>query len=197
MENKQKHKENLSISRRLRDDFLAGDDNSYSTIYRMYVNDLYAFGLSFHATAELIEDAIHDVFIEIYTHRKILANVENLKIYLMTAFRNRLLFRMKQSAIYVEMKDNVYEMEEHDCQSHLIEQEWETEKQELMQCLLSKLNGNQREALYHHFIENLSYKEIASVMHINYQSAKNLVHRSINKLRALVVNDKRFSTSIW
>jgi len=51
--------------------------------------------------------------------------------------------------------------------------------------LLSELTQNQREALYHRFVEKMSLEEIATLMNINYQSAKNLIYRSIKKLKSV------------
>src|SRR5659263_417912 len=72
---------------RLRDEFVGGDDNAYSTLYELYAKDLYAFGLSLRVKTELIEDAIHDIFVEIYTHRHNLEKVDNVKYYFLAAFR--------------------------------------------------------------------------------------------------------------
>lgn len=77
-----------SVIHHLRDDFVAGDDSAYSTLYELYAKDLYAFGLSLHAKTESIEDAIHDIFVEIYIHRQNLEKVDNLKYYFLAAFRN-------------------------------------------------------------------------------------------------------------
>ena len=171
---------------RLRDEFVAGDDNAYSTLYNLYAKDLYAFGLSLRAKTDLIEDAIHDIFVEIYTHRQNLEKVDNLKYYFIAAFRNRLFFLLKKDSQTQEITDkDTVELKEKDFQESWIEQEEETEKQKLVKRLLSELNPNQREALYHRYVEELSCEEIATLMNINYQSAKNLIHRAINKLKTV------------
>lgn len=175
-----------SVIHHLRDDFVAGDDSAYSTLYELYAKDLYAFGLSFHAKIELIEDAIHDIFVEIYTHRQNLEKVDNLKYYFLAAFRNRLFFLLKKDFHTFEITENDnLGLVEKDFQELWIEKEEDTEKQILLKRLLSELNQNQREAIYHRFVEGLSCEEIATIMNINYQSAKNLIHRSIKKLKSV------------
>jgi len=57
----------------------------------------------------------------------------------------------------------------------------------MMKRLLSELNQNQREAIYHRYVEGLSCEEVATLMNINYQSAKNLIHRSLKKLKSVAV----------
>jgi RNA polymerase sigma factor (sigma-70 family) len=172
----------------IRDKFVEGDDNAYSTIYELYAKDLYAFGLSLRAKSEVIEDAIHDVFVEIYTHRQNLAKVDNIKFYFLTAFRNRLFFLLKKDAHTSELTESdTIELQEKDYQEIWIENENSTEKELLLKRLLSGLNQNQREAIYHRYVEGLSCEEIATLMNINYQSAKNLIHRAIKKLKAVAV----------
>lgn len=173
-------------SKKLRDKFVAGDDNAYSAIYNLYAKDLYAFGLSLRVKTEIIEDAIHDIFIEIYSHRHNLENVDNMKYYFMAAFRNRLFFLLKKESNTYEMDEkNSYGLEEKDYQETWIAQEEDTAKQELVKKLFSELNKNQQEAIYHRYVEGLSCEEIANLMHINYQSAKNLIHRAIKKMKSV------------
>jgi len=177
--------ESIAIHR-LRDQFVAGDDSAYSSLYELYAKDLYAFGLSLRAKTELIEDAIHDIFVEIYTHRSNLEKVDNLKYYFLAAFRNRLFFLLKKESTTSGITElNTVGLVERDFQESWIEKEEDTEKQILVKRLLSELNQNQREALYHRFVEELSCEEIAALMNINYQSAKNLIHRSIKKLKSV------------
>lgn len=173
---------------RLRDAFVAGDDRAYSSIYELYAKDLYAFGMSLHAKTELIEDSIHDVFVEIYTHRHNLEKVDNLKYYLLAAFRNRLFFLLKKESNTFGITDkDTNGLEEKDSQELWIETEITSEKELLVQRLLSELNQNQREVIYHRFVEGMSLDEISILMNINYQSTKNLIYRAIKKLRATTV----------
>lgn len=175
-----------SVIYRLRDEFVAGDDNAYSTIYKLFANDLYAFGLSLHANTELIEDAIHDIFVDIYAHRQNLEKVDNLKFYFIAAFRNRLFYLIKKESRTTGITEANYEvLNVRDYQEELIERENETEKQLLLKRLFRELNEHQREALYHRFVDGLSCYEIADLMNINYQSAKNLIHRAIKKLKSI------------
>ncbi len=171
---------------RLRDAFVAGDDRAYSSLYELYAKDLYAFGISLHAKTELIEDSIHDVFVEIYAHRHNLEKVDNLKYYFLAAFRNRLFFLLKKESNTFEITDkDTSGLKEKDFQEIWIETETTVEKELLVQRLLSELNQNQREVIYHRFVEGLSLEEISKLMNINYQSTKNLIYRAIKKLRSV------------
>lgn len=177
----------------LRDRFLAGDESAYAELYKLYAKELYALGLWFEAKKELVEDAIQDVFVEIYSNRQHLEKVENLKLYFITAFRNRLFLLIKKASLKnLDIEDYIYKQQERDHLEVLIENEQETEQTFKLSYLLSQLNENQREALYHRYIEGLSCDEVAFIMKINYQSAKNLIHRAIKKLRSI----DAFSTTL-
>ena len=170
----------------LRDEFVAGDDRAYSTIYELYAKDLYAFGMSLHAKTELIEDSIHDVFVEIYSHRQNLEKVDSLKYYFLAAFRNRLFFLLKKESKTFGITDkDTQGLEEKDFQELWIEKETLSEKETLVRHLMSELNQNQREVIYHRFVEGLSIDEISVLMSINYQSTKNLLHRALKKLKSI------------
>lgn len=170
----------------LRDAFVAGDDNAYSKIYEMYAKGLYAFGLSMRANREIIEDAMHDIFAEIFSHRRNLADVQNLKLYFMIAFRNRLFFLMKREVVYVDMNDRYSQIfAEKNHMETWIERERITENNIRVNHLMSELSPHQREVIYLRFIEGLTLDQIALIMNINYQSVKNLIHRSIKRLSKL------------
>ena len=175
-----------SVIYQLRDEFVGGDDKAYSTLYNLFAKDLYAFGLSLRANTELIEDAIHDIFVDIYAQRQNLEKVDNLKFYFIAAFRNRLFYLIKKESRTTEITDSNYQgLNERDYQEEWIERETESEKQLLLKRLFRELNEHQREALYHRFVEGLSCEEVAELMNINYQSAKNLIHRAIKKLKSV------------
>ncbi|MDP4239044.1 MAG: sigma-70 family RNA polymerase sigma factor [Bacteroidota bacterium] len=176
----------LLAIRQLRDEFVEGDDKAYSILYNLFAKDLYAFGLSLKASTELVEDAIHDVFVEIYAHRQNLEKVDNLKYYFIAAFRNRLFYLIKKESKTTGITETNFQgLNERDFQEEWIEREIEDERQILLKRLFRELNEHQREALYHRFVEGLSCDEIADLMNINYQSAKNLILRAIKKLKSV------------
>lgn len=184
--NSSKQSHDLIKSQRLRDEFVAGDNNAYSAIYKLYAKDLYSFGLSLKVKAEIIEDAIHDIFVEIYTHKHNLEKIDNLRYYFMAAFRNRLFYLLKKESNVFEIDEkNNYGLEESDSQEMWIAHEEDTAKEQLIKRLYSGLNKNQQEAIYHRYVEGLSCEEISNLMHINYQSVKNLIHRAIKKMKSI------------
>ena len=54
----------------------------------------------------------------------------------------------------------------------------------LMQ-VFSQLSSHQQEIIYLYYVNELKHEEIAEIMGINYQSSKNLLFRSLSRLRKL------------
>ena len=50
---------------------------------------------------------------------------------------------------------------------------------------MGELSDRQREAIYLRYVSGLSYEELSEVLQLNYQSARNLIHRGIEKLRKI------------
>jgi Sigma-70, region 4. len=48
---------------------------------------------------------------------------------------------------------------------------------------MKTLTSRQREAIYLRYIREVPLEDIASMLNMNYQSTRNLIHRSILKLR--------------
>ncbi|WP_455786691.1 RNA polymerase sigma factor, partial [Parabacteroides goldsteinii] len=49
--------------------------------------------------------------------------------------------------------------------------------------ILALLTPRQKEIIYYRFIQELSMDEICILMNLNYQSAQNLIQRSLKKVR--------------
>ena len=181
---KRMKKKKAVIVRSGRDAAFDGNEDLLAFMYRTYADNLYVYGLSFHSDIGMIEDAIHDVFIDVYINEKRLANVSNLQQYLKTAFRHRLLFLLQGNKRYVEILNDAFDLfSEKNSQDLWIENEEENDKKRLVKRLLSGLTRHQREAIHLRFIEGLSYDEISEIMQIHYQSVKMLIHRAISKIR--------------
>ncbi len=166
------------------DTVFEGNEDLLAFMYRMYADKLYAYGLSLHADTGLIEDAIHDVLIDIYTNEKRHTNISNLQQYLIAALRHRILFLLRTNKRYVEILNDVSDsFIEKNSQELWIENEEKKHNKRLVKRLLSSLTRHQREAIHLRFIEGYSYDEISEIMQINYQSVKMLVHRAVSKIR--------------
>jgi RNA polymerase sigma factor (sigma-70 family) len=69
-------------------------------------------------------------------------------------------------------------------ETQLIESEQLYEQKKRIALIMENLTPRQREALYYRFVEELPYEEICRLMQMNYQSVRNLLHRTVLKIRS-------------
>ena len=59
----------------------------YKWLYETYENDLFSYGIAFGISKELLEDAIHDVFLHLYEREHKLWESQNMKFYLLNCLK--------------------------------------------------------------------------------------------------------------
>ena len=166
------------------ENFLCGDDEAYTYIYREYSQGVYAYGMHFTSDKGLVEDCIQDVFIKIFQNRRHLQSTDNIKLYLFIALKNKLfnIFRKDIKYSQIDSLEPVFAAE-YTIEDEIIENEREQFLNEKMIRMLEVLSPRQKEIIYYRFVEGLSYEEICQIMDMNYQSTQNLIQRSLKKLR--------------
>ena len=174
----------------------------FSTLYDQTIDRLFAMGARMTGDREMLSDCIQDVFVKLYTKRGELEMVENIESYLFVSLRNRLNdeFRMQSHRYDNETCDNYINVVADSSETDLLElQEEENRKQLCVNAYMQELSPRQQQIVRLFFIEQMKYDEICQVMGINYQSARNLIHRSISRLRMLAsaspVSATRFSVA--
>jgi RNA polymerase sigma factor (sigma-70 family) len=164
--------------------FKNGDWGAYTRLYDQYYHILNNYGYKFTRDVSLIEDAIHDLFVKLWTNRAALGEPASVKNYLYKALRNILLRKIK-----IETRFAVYDEEESSYPFEisfdhvLIRAEEEKQMQETIRDILSKLPSRQKEIVYLRFYEGLSYEEVAEVMAIDISSVYKLWYKAIDSLK--------------
>lgn len=169
----------------LRNQFLSGDDKAFAELYKLFAKELYAYGLFICNNKRITEDALQDVFMAVFSNRKLLANVENVKFYFNSAYRNRVFYLLKKEGYKCDVEFDVIENipDSNNIQDDLIQNEELVARDVMVNKIFKTLNKHQREVLYKRFVEGLSLQEISSIMNINYQSVKNILQRSLKKIK--------------
>ena len=164
--------------------FLEGDDQAYSWIYTHYIQVLYNYGLQITPDSEIVKDCIQDVFVKIYKAKKKLNVPQNPKVYLMIALKNNIYNTFNQERLQKNYAFSLYQTEEQlTVKNEFIDQEARHEEMNNIKRMMKILTPRQREVIYYRFIEELSYDDICQIMGLNYQSAYNLLQRSLQKIR--------------
>lgn len=155
-----------------------------SHIYSLHYKPLLAYGMKLLPDYELVRDCVQDLFVRLYLNRKNLSSTAHINAYLIRALRNRLYDEMAAQIEKMTIEDLPFDFASDDFfQSCFPENDNDLEQRKQLQFAINALSARQREIVYLRFIRELSYDEIGEFMGINYQSAKNLVSRTLVKLR--------------
>ncbi len=167
-----------------------GHSESVVKLYKRHYRILYSYGMKTSADSELTKDCIQELFARIWANRYNLNKVKKVRSYLLQSLWNALIKEKKKIANKEgEFDENQVQLDVvFSFEQTLIDTEEENLRLKKIKKSLSALNSNQKEVIYMLFYEGLSYKEIALRKSINLQSAKNIVHRAIQKLRSSIIS---------
>ena len=157
----------------------------FSLLYDKNIDNLFAFGTRFTTDRELIKDCIHDVFVKLFSKCEMLECVENVESYLYISLRNRINDEFRRNVRLCDNEINDASMRPvADAQEfHKEYIERQTALTANMEKFFDKLSPRQRQIINLYYMEHQKYEDICKIMGINYQSVRNLMHRSISRLR--------------
>lgn len=163
--------------------FKQDDHKAFSRLFELSSDRLYRYGMKFANDEELVKDCIQELFIKLYNNRTILPEVKNPIFYLFGALKNLLIDAIQQ-------KEKIIYFSPHELPFHVKfiysaddQAEVDDDIKEKIEKVMSLLSDRQKEAIYLRFQAEMSYEEISQLLNINYQSVRNLIHRSIEKIR--------------
>lgn len=163
-------------------EFLQGDENAYSWLYKTYIQLLYSYGLHFTMDGELIKDCIQEVFTKIYKNRKTLLLPDNVRLYLLIALKKCLLNALNKQYRYTDLESIPFILSE-TVEDEFLSTEASKLQKEEVENILSILTPRQREIMYYRFVEEMDFDQICKIMDLNYNSAHNLIQRALKKVR--------------
>lgn len=161
-----------------------GNHSALETIYRTHFTHLINYGKRFSNDSSTVEDAIQELFIDLWERRTSLGDTNAIKPYLLVSLRRKIIKSVKQ--IQKTTNDNEPSDYHFDAvlaiDETIIGRELSTEKSQMLAEAMKKLSERQREVLYLKFQTNMDYESISEAMDINYQSARNLVSKALSAL---------------
>lgn len=166
--------------------FRRGDRAAFQRIYELHARELVSYGYRITSNVQLIEDSLHDLFIDLWQSRENLSETDSIKFYLFRSLRNKIQ-RSQQQDVFYKAAD-VAQMHHLEGDDELIETQWiNTEgQQQLLRQLdagYQQLSPRQQQAIDLRFRHHFSNEEIARIMGINYQSACKFIYSALKVLR--------------
>lgn len=158
-----------------------GNKNAFNVLYKRHVQALYNFGLRLTNNQALIKDSLQELFADFWIKRAKQSEVRHVRVYLIKAFRNKLLRKIQQSK-----KQRTYSFEElfQDFAEDAPDDQAAINRRKALKQQIRQLPERQQEVIHLRYFQNLKHEEIAEILNVNYQSVSNLLHRALNKLKA-------------
>ncbi len=163
----------------------AGDEEAFSLLFEKYYSPLINYGKTLMSEGDTVKDCVQDVFVDIWIYRHKLNGDVVVKAYLFSSIRKRIARLYEREHIFLRTKslDSLDFLFDFSIEDRLIDDEAAAIKVEHLNRLINSLPPRQKEALYLRYHQGLSVEQISEVLNLNYQSAKNILHRAISQLR--------------
>jgi RNA polymerase sigma-70 factor (ECF subfamily) len=165
-------------------DLLGGDKNALAHIYTGNFRRLYNYGIRISRDAVVVEDAIQDLFFELWNRREGLnPEVKSIKQYLYICLRRKILLKLQKQHVDVSI-DGLTDFHlalSH--KSHYLNQQINTELRQKLIAMIETLSAKQKEAIFLIYFDELSYPQVAVIMGLKIKTIYNLVHQAVSKLK--------------
>jgi RNA polymerase sigma factor (sigma-70 family) len=180
------------------DEYRAGSQPAFASLYREYVNVLYHYCTHFANDRALIKDCIHDLFVELWKHRANIGPTTSVRFYLMASIKRKVVRHLTAEQKLVSQDDVMNNRRgsgewvpgaDGSHENALIADEEDLHRHDCLQRAIRQLPRRQREAVYLRYYENLSNEEISTLMHINIQSVYNLIFGALSNLKKQITPD--------
>jgi RNA polymerase sigma factor (sigma-70 family) len=167
--------------------FKMGDRAAFAELYRRYVKILYNYGSKFSADKALLEDAIQDLFSDLWRMKANLSDTDSVKFYLFRSLRRLIHKQIESESVFSDLNINqnleaIFAAEPAFEQIQIGKDTEDRLKKRLSQALAT-LPKRQYEALNLRFYEDFEHPQIADIMGVTEQSARNFVQKALHTLR--------------
>ncbi len=163
--------------------FKSGDFASLGILFEAYYQELFYYGIKIVAMPDLVKDTIQDLFADVWERRKNMVSVGNIKAYLIISLRRELIHQLKKNRKESLTNADSTLQFSFSAEDFLISAEENRNHSKLLAQSMEGLTDRQREVILLRFFHGLEFSEISQVLDMNIQSVRNLLFRSLDKIR--------------
>lgn len=172
----------LLKDKKLIDRIRAGDADAFEILFNRYWEPLFAAAMHRLQSRDLSQDILQELFVDLWEKRDSLRVQSNVKGYLFTALKNRIINKIKSEAVrekYEKMVIEFYETNE------LATDQQFSEKAllEAVKKQTKKLPDRRREVFEMSRFDQLSHKEISEKLNISPKTVENHINHALKTIR--------------
>ena len=167
-----------------------GDKDMFLSLYTKYYHSLLFIGLKEIKDAQLVKDAIQQLFLYLWEKRETIHEATNVKSYLVTAFLRKLSADWIKSRKVCHMEvvwNNYYEDPPSTPEENLIIKDDQHHLMNLLMSHIQNLPNRQRELIVLKFYERLSYDEIVEQTGLSHRTVYNKIYEALKKLKLDII----------
>lgn len=165
----------------------SGDADAFESIFRRYYEHLCLFAERLLRSPDAARDVVQDVFVAIWKQRASCQGCDNLRVYLFTAVRNRVLKLLRHQNVVDRTRARMTLEQRspgHGATPESPDEEIDAlELAATVERIVQELPERSREAYRLHRRDGLSYAEIAAVMGVSVRTVENHIARALRGLR--------------
>jgi len=178
----------ISTEVQLWNELRAGHKHALAQLYNLHVKALYNFGNKVCQDTALVEDAIHDLFVDIWKNHKNLSAAVSVRAYLYASLRRRIAKATDRTMSLLRFDQRWEELglTTGSDEVRIVEAETSDEQVKKLKAHLNNLSPRQYEAIVLRFYDDLSEEQAALALGCSAGSVKRHVHLGLTWLRALV-----------
>lgn len=161
-----------------------GNKDSFSTFYEQNYASLYSYGVSLGMDKEYIRDTIQELFLKLYANPHIIKEPSTIRAFLFASIRNAFINNEKNRNRHFNYQEIQNFELNYSVENNQLEDEEEAQLlQNRIDKIIESLTPRQKEIIYLRFLHQMDYDEIAKVMDMSNQAARNLTYRAMEKIR--------------
>ncbi len=180
----QKEDTRASTEEAIWQEFINGSQIAFEQLFNRYYNMLYNYLFGFEKDSDLVTECVQDLFVKLWKNRTNLSATASPKHYLLKAIKN-VLYNKKNQVMrlkYIGGLDNLDLISFGTVDLEMAFQN-PTPLSNKMQQHMRNLTDRQREALYLYYVEDFSYRELATHFKITTKGAYKLIYRALDVIR--------------
>ncbi|MVM40368.1 sigma-70 family RNA polymerase sigma factor [Spirosoma sp. HMF3257] len=160
------------------------DQPAFAELYQRYHRILYSYGYKVIPNVALVEDAIQDLFVDLWRLRHSLSLVDSVKFYLFRSLRRKIYqLSEREKRIDTAIASSTATEFARSSEQVMADQEQEDQLTQRLAQLVAQLPQRQLEVVTLRFYQNFKTDEIAAIMGITEKSVRNTLHKALTHLR--------------
>lgn len=177
-----------------------GDREMFLALYKKYYHTLLFIGLKEMKDAQLVKDAIHQLFLYLWEKRETIDNARDIKSYLVTSLIRKIITDWKRSKrtgeLQVVWSNNSDEVPLNP-EEKLIVKDHTIYLNMILSSKIKELPSRQKELIELRFYEGLNYEEIVTRTGLSHRTVYNKIYEGIKKLKAEIAGSEYSNTAIF